>query len=102
MLEKFYQTLRGHLESRGYLNGDCIKHWVALQAYIMATYMVAYVSYLNIDSCYIEGFNPQEVEKYLNLDTTKERVALIVCFGYRAKQQQERYRLSLDELVEYR
>ena len=84
------------------MSTDNIFHWGALQAYIMATYMVAYASYLGIDTCYIEGFDKEKVEKYLNLDTTKEQVALVLCFGYRAKEQQPRFRLKLDEIIEYK
>lgn len=68
----------------------------------MATYMVAYASYLGIDTCYIEDFDKEKVEKYLNLDTTKEQVALVLRFGYRAKEQQPRFRLKLDEIIEYK
>lgn len=101
VIEGFYRALSGCLERRGYL-GENIFNWGALQAYIMATYMVSYASFLGIDTCYIEGFDKQAVEEYLQLDTTKEQVALVVCFGYRAKEQQERFRLSLKELVEYK
>jgi len=102
ILEGFYSALQGHLKARGYLSTENIFHWGALQTYIMATYMVAYASYLGIDTCYIEGFDKEKVEKYLNLDTTKEQVALVLCFGYRAKEQQPRFRLKLDEIIEYK
>ena len=61
-----------------------------------------YVSFLGIDTCYIEGYEKREVEKLYGLDPFKEQVSLIVCFGYRGKEQQPRYRISLDDLVEYR
>lgn len=88
VLESFYKTLKGHLNTRGYLSGENIFNWGALQVYIMATYMVSYASYLNIDTCYIECFDKLGVEKYLNLDT--------------AKEQQQRFRLDLEQLVEYK
>nr|QGT50459.1 NAD(P)H-dependent oxidoreductase [uncultured Helicobacter sp.] len=99
--EIFSERLGGYLNERGFIDKD-ITHWSALQAYIMATYMVAYASYLKIDTCYIEGFDKKAVEKHFGLDPFKEQVALIVCFGYRGKAQQPRYRLSIDELVTYK
>lgn len=42
------------------------------------------------------------MEKLYGLDPFKEQVSLIVCFGYRGKEQQPRYRISLDDLVEYK
>lgn len=99
--ETFCNRLGGYLRARGFVE-DKIAHWSALQAYIMATYMVAYASYLKIDTCYIEGFDKQQVEKLYGLDPFKEQVSLIVCFGYRAKPQQERFRIQLDELVQYK
>lgn len=100
-LDGLFNVLKEHLKTRGYL-GDNIFQWGAMQAYIMATYMVAYASYIKIDTCYMKGFDKAGIENYLHLDTTKEQVALVVCFGYRAKEQQERFRLGLDEIVEYK
>lgn len=99
--ESLCKVLGNYLETRGFSDGR-ISQWSALQAYIMATYMVSYASYLRIDTCYIEGFDKPKVEKLYNLDTFKEQVSLVVCFGYRAKPQQERFRISLAELVEYK
>ena len=83
-------------------SGESLAHWSSKQAYIMATYMVAYASFLEIDTCYIEGYEKRAVEKLYGLDPFKEQVSLIVCFGYRGKEQQPRYRISLDDLVEYK
>ncbi|MDY2584621.1 NAD(P)H-dependent oxidoreductase [Helicobacter sp.] len=100
-LDGLFNVLKQHLKTRGYLENN-IFQWGAMQAYIMATYMVAYASYLKIDTCYMEDFDKAGIESYLHLDATKEQVALVVCFGYRAKAQQERFRLGLDEIVEYK
>lgn len=99
--KKFSDVLGGYLRGRGF-EGANIGNWSALQSYIMATYMVAYAAYLGIDTCYIEGFDKQGVEKLYGLDSFKEQVSLIVCFGYRAKEQQPRFRISIDELVEFK
>ncbi|WP_301194584.1 NAD(P)H-dependent oxidoreductase [uncultured Helicobacter sp.] len=99
--ETFSKRLGDYLQSRGFVD-EKIAYWSALQAYITATYMVAYASYLNIDTCYIEGFEKNKVEELYGLDTFKEQVSLIVCFGYRGKEQQQRFRIGIDEFVQYK
>lgn len=100
--QAFCDRLGGYLKERGLESGESLYHWSSKQAYIMATYMVAYASFLGIDTCYIESYEKREVEKLYGLDPFKEQVSLIVCFGYRGKEQQPRYRISLDDLVEYK
>ena len=79
-----------------------LEAWTQKQAYIAASSMMDYAAYIGIDSCPIEGFDIDGVNRLLGFDTFKESVAMILTFGYRIKEQQKRYRLSLDELVEYR
>lgn len=83
-------------------NGITLRHWVEKQSYIVGSSMMNYAAYLGIDSCAIEGFNERELNKVLEIDTFKECVSMILTFGYRVKEQQKRYRLSLDEIVEYK
>lgn len=83
-------------------NGITLRHWVEKQSYIAGSSMMNYAAYLGIDSCAIEGFNERELNKVLEIDTFKECVSMILTFGYRVKEQQKRYRLSLDEIVEYK
>lgn len=61
-----------------------------------------YAAYLGIDSCAIEGFEYKKLNVVLGIDRFKECVSMILTFGYRIKEQQKRYRLSLDEIVEYK
>lgn len=82
--------------------GESIANWSARQAYIMGSSMMNCAAFMGIDSCAIEGFEPDLVHKILGIDTFKEFVSLIIPFGYRIKEQQQRYRLSLDEIVEYK
>lgn len=82
--------------------GINVENWGQKQAYIAASSMMNCAAYMGIDSCPIEGFDIDGVNKLLGFDTFKESVALILTFGYRIKEQQKRNRLTLDELVEYR
>lgn len=64
--------------------------------------MVNCAAFMGIDSCYIEGFEREKLEDFLKIDTQKERIALILTFGYRAKEQKKKYRKPLESLVEFR
>lgn len=82
--------------------GQSVENWVQKQAYIMASSMINCAAFMGIDSCPIEGFESDLINEVLQIDTFKECVSLVLPFGYRIKEQQKRYRLSLDELVEYK
>ena len=75
--------------------------WSARQCYIAAANMTTSAAMIGIDSCFIEGFSKEDVEKILDIDTTKEDVALILAFGYRLNPQPAKFRLSQNEIVEY-
>lgn len=78
-----------------------IYQWSARQTYIALANMMSMAASLKIDSCPIEGFSKNDVEKVLNLDTKKWQLSVIVPFGYRINEQPNRQRLSFDEVVEF-
>ncbi|WP_258865562.1 NAD(P)H-dependent oxidoreductase [Helicobacter sp. MIT 99-5507] len=65
--------------------GISLQAWAQKQAYIAASSMMNYAAYIGIDSCPIEGFDIDNVNKILGCDTFKESVAIILTFGYRKK-----------------
>jgi len=75
--------------------------WTARQTYIAAANMMTGAAFIGIDSCPIEGFEKEKVEEILNLDPKKWQVALLLPFGYRAKEQSAQLRLPFDEVVEF-
>ena len=75
--------------------------WSSKQCYIAAANMVDAAAFIGIDSCMIEGFEKDKVERLLDIDTKKEEIALIIAFGFRIKPAPEKKRLPLDKLVEY-
>jgi len=75
--------------------------WSAKQCYIAAANMVDAAAFIGIDSCMIEGFEKEKVEKLLKIDTKKEEIALIITFGYRIKPAPTKKRLSIDEIVQW-
>ncbi len=75
--------------------------WTARQCYIAMGNMMTAAASIGIDSCPIEGFEKQKVEKVLNLDTSKYQLAVIVPFGYRVNEQSKQLRVNFDEVVEF-
>ncbi len=75
--------------------------WSARQTYIAATNMMMAAAVLDIDSCPIEGFEKEKVDKILKLDTDEFQTSLILPFGYRVKEQPKHMRRDFDDIVEF-
>lgn len=76
-----------------------IEEWVKRQCYISATHMMIAAASLGIDSCPIEGFEPKEVDRLLNLPK-EHKTALLLPLGYRATQPPTKHRRPISEIVE--
>ena len=75
--------------------------WSAKQSYLAAMQMMLSAAAMEIDSCPIEGFEREKVERLLGIDPKEYRVALLLPFGYRIYPQSEHLRLNFDEVVEF-
>ncbi len=78
--------------------------WAAKQTYIPMANMMTAATMIGIDSCPIEGFNYKKVDDYLDsegiIDSKKEGIAVMVSFGYRAKEPKyAKERRSYEEVV---
>ena len=80
---------------------DNIYSWTAKQSYIALGNMMTAAAVKGIDSCPIEGFEKENVEKVLNLNTKEYQLSVIVPFGYRIKEQSRQIRESLEDIVEF-
>lgn len=100
-IQAYQERFKGFLTANDLL-GENIINWTSRQAYLMASSMMNAAAFIGIDSCPIEGFEQGLLEKLFEIDSFAERIVLIVAFGYRINPQGLRYRLSLDELVEYK
>ncbi|WP_314068988.1 NAD(P)H-dependent oxidoreductase [Campylobacter showae] len=96
--KKFYGDFLG-----GRFHGDdeLVYHWSSKQCYIAAANMMTAAASLGIDSCPIEGFDEAALNRILGLDTSKQRVSLIVPFGYRLNPQPIKYRRELSDVVKW-
>ena len=78
--------------------------WASKQTYIALGNMMTVAAYLGIDSCAIEGFNKEKVEKYLSdmelLDLDEYGVSVMVSFGYRDEEITPKTRREFSEVYE--
>lgn len=79
--------------------------WASKQTYIALANMLTTAAFLGIDSCPIEGFNIEAVEKLLKeeniLDSEHFGVSLMAGFGYRAQEPGIKTRRPLNEVVQW-
>lgn len=78
-----------------------IEHWTVKQSYIALGNMMTAGAIKGIDSCPIEGFDKEQVEDILGLDTSKYRLSVVVPFGYRLNEQSTQQRLGSSQVIEY-
>ncbi|MFA6138621.1 MAG: NAD(P)H-dependent oxidoreductase [Sulfurimonas sp.] len=78
-----------------------LESWSAKQVYIAAANMMTAGASIGIDSCPMEGFDKESVEKIMGLDTDKYGLAMLVPFGYRVNEQPPLHRSELSEIVTY-
>lgn len=86
-------------------NDRAIFDWASKQTYIALGNMMTAAAQIGIDSCPIEGFNREKLEKVLEkeevLDRNKFGVSVMVAFGYRKANPRAKTRQSIDEIVEW-
>lgn len=79
--------------------------WASKQTYIALGNMLTVAAMLGVDSCPIEGFDRDAVDKLLAdegfLDTTHFGVSLMAGFGYRAVEPRPKTRQSFDDVVQF-
>ena len=100
MTKAYIEKYKNHMETEVFPRMSAYA-WCSKQCYIgLANIMITAASE-GIDSCPIEGFEKEWVEKVLNIDTKQYEVAVVVALGYRTKEQPERRRHPIDSIVEY-
>ncbi len=99
-LNAYMKLYASHL-SETLSSDEKIYQWSARQTYIAAANMMSAAAFIGIDSCPIEGFEKENVEKVLKLDTSKFQVAMLLPFGYRINKQSTQLRLSFESVIEF-
>ncbi|PSM51324.1 nitroreductase family protein [Campylobacter blaseri] len=85
---------------KNFSNDDKKKYgWSKAQCFLAAQNMMSMAAVLGIDSCPIEGFIEEKLNEILDIDPNKNRVALLLTFGYRDNIQKPKpkIRKNLDE-----
>jgi nitroreductase len=86
----------------GYVNAlPDIEFWSQKQSYIAGANMATTAAMLEIDSCFIEGFEKDKVEEILSIDTSKYSLSYMLALGYRVNPQKDKLRLGFDDVVEF-
>lgn len=99
-LDAFIDLYSSHL-SDTLSSDEKIYQWSARQTYIAAANMMNAAASIGIDSCPIEGFEKDNVEKVLELDTRKYQVAMVLPFGYRVNEQSQQLRSNFESVIEF-
>jgi len=86
------------------LNDDAsLFTWATKQTYIALGNMLTAAALIGIDSCPIEGFNPEATNKILKeemgVDTDVYGIAYMAAFGYRKQEPHDKTRRSLEEIT---
>ncbi len=99
-LDGYGQVMRGTVAN---LSDDALYDWNARQAYIALGTMMAAAADAGVDSCPMEGFQPDKYDELLGLAEQNLRSVLVLPIGYRHQddqtQHQPKVRWPLSELV---
>ncbi|MAN59574.1 MAG: NAD(P)H-dependent oxidoreductase [Flavobacteriaceae bacterium] len=66
-------------------NPEEIQQWMEKQAYIALGNLLTVCALEEIDTCPIEGFEPEQYDEYLNLREKGLRSVVVIAMGYRAE-----------------
>ncbi|EHS59049.1 NAD(P)H-dependent oxidoreductase, partial [Paenibacillus sp. Aloe-11] len=86
-------------------NERAMFEWACRQTYIALGNMMTAAAQIGIDSCPIEGFNKQEIERILSeegiMDAEHFGISCMVAFGYRLNEPRGKTRRSVDQVIEW-
>ena len=99
-LDMYLGLYASHLE-KTLSTDDNVYSWTSKQTYLAAANMMTAAAVKGIDSCPIEGFEKEKVEKILDLDTSKYQLSVVVPFGFRLNEQSTQLREKLEDVVEF-
>ncbi|MEM5799249.1 MAG: NAD(P)H-dependent oxidoreductase [Candidatus Aenigmatarchaeota archaeon] len=80
------------------MKNEEILNWVQKQVYILLANILNAAKYLGLDSCPMEGFEPKEYSKILNLP--KNLIPTVLCpIGYAADTPRKKIRLEKEDII---
>lgn len=79
--------------------------WASKQTYIALANMLNGAAYMGIDSCPIEGFDGELIEKFLeeelHIDSQEYGLSVMAAFGYRTKEPRAKSRQEIEAVAEW-
>ena len=100
VLHPFRESLIGDFEKKP--SGE-IRIWATHQAYLVLGTLMSICAVEGIDSCPMEGFEPEKYDQILKLDDHNLQSVLVLPVGYRAKDdffaELKKVRRPLEETV---
>jgi nitroreductase len=102
-LKDYENTMKGTAQRN--VAERTIETWNSRQAYLALGFLLETAAMMNIDACPMEGFNPAEFDRILNL---KDYASLVLCtLGYRDAENDwlanlPKVRFPKEELIEKR
>ncbi|KAF6616214.1 NAD(P)H-dependent oxidoreductase [Paenibacillus sp. EKM102P] len=86
-------------------NERAMFEWACRQTYIALGNMMTAAAQIGIDSCPIEGFSKQDIERILSeegiMDAEHFGISCMVAFGYRLNEPRDKTRRPVDQIVEW-
>jgi len=80
--------------------------WACKQCYIVLGNMMTAAAMMGIDSCAVEGFRADALERIMaetfGVDTERFGVAVMTAFGYRVRDPKPKTRQPMEAIVEWR
>ncbi|MAX81346.1 MAG: NAD(P)H-dependent oxidoreductase [Crocinitomicaceae bacterium] len=97
--KNFDAFLKGVIASKG----ETVAGWTQRQAYISAGFLLLSAAGLEIDSCPMEGFNPEAVAEVLGVNFNEYTPVVMVALGHRseedATQHMPKVRVTEEKLI---
>ena len=84
-LTPFKKSISSHIER---LTTEEVMNWADKQCYIVLGNLMFAAALESVDTCPIEGFRQEKIDEILDLDITKEKVAVTLAIGYRSKEDE--------------
>ena len=101
-LNPFRNSISSHMER---MRPEEIMVWSDKQSYIVLGNLMFAAALESVDTCPMEGFNPEIIGEILNIDPQTERVAVTLALGYRSGedhfQNLKKVRKPTDKLFKF-
>ena len=81
-LASFGDSMKRSLQNR---NPEQLETWVSKQAYIALGFGLVAAAVLDLDACPMEGFNPAEFDRILDLNKLELKSKVLMAVGYRSE-----------------